>query len=109
VTITVKNPPPSTAVLLPSNGSTVSGAASYLDATASVGMNAVNYEITGGTMTDSVIATGTPTLYGWLGQWDTTSVPNGPYTLQSVAHYANWLVGATIPGITITDSSTIWW
>ena len=34
---------------------------------------------------DQVIATGTPTFVGWLAQWDSASVPNGAYTLESVA------------------------
>ena len=35
-----------------------------------------------------MIATATPTYYGWLALWNSTSVPNGAYTLQSVASYA---------------------
>ena len=43
------------------------------------------FELSGGTLSDQVIATGTPTLLGWLAAWDSASVPNGTYTLQSVA------------------------
>jgi uncharacterized protein YjbI with pentapeptide repeats len=87
VTITVKNQPPTTAVLIPSNGATVSGATALLDASASsaIGVSSVTFELSGGTLSDHVIATATPTYYGWLVQWNTTSVPNGTYTLQSVA------------------------
>jgi photosystem II stability/assembly factor-like uncharacterized protein len=77
---------PITAVLIPSGGTTVSGL-QLLDATASspVGISSVNFEITGGTLTDQVISGSTPTIYGWLAQWNTTTVPNGTYKLQSVA------------------------
>ena len=73
-------------MLIPSDGTTVSGV-QLLDAAASspVGMASVNFEITGGTLTDQVISGSTPTIYGWLSQWNTTTVPNGTYKLQSVA------------------------
>ncbi len=48
-----------------------------------------------------LIATATPTIYGWLASWNTTTVPNGPYTLQSVASYAGGVSGTSAP-ITIT-------
>ena len=41
--------------------------------------------MSGGALSNQVIATATPTIYGWLAQWNTTTVPNGTYTLQSVA------------------------
>jgi hypothetical protein len=94
------NVPPSTTVLLPSDGVTVS-AGQYLDATASPWASSVQYELTGGTLNDAVIATATPTYYRWLAQWDTTSVPNGTYTLKSVASDAGGNTG-TSPGVSIT-------
>ena len=44
-----------------------------------------------------MIATGTPTIYGWLATWNTTTVPNGTYALQSVASYAGGVSGASTP------------
>ena len=87
ITVTVNNQPPVTAVLIPSNGATVSGATALLDAGASsaVGIASVTFEVSGGTLSDQVVATATPTYYGWLAQWNTTAVPNGTYSLQSVA------------------------
>jgi hypothetical protein len=67
-------------------------------------VTSVTYHLTGGTLTDQVIATGTNTLYGWLSAWDTTSVPNGTYQLNSVASYAGGVSGASTP-ITITVSN----
>ena len=101
ITVTVDNPAPTTTVLIPSNGATQSGTAALLDASASANVTSVKYELTGGTLTDQVVATATPTYYGWLGQWNTTTVPNGTYTLQSVAAYSGGVTG-TSPGVTVT-------
>ena len=101
ITVTVDNPAPTTTVVIPSNGATQSGTAALLDASASANVTNVKYELTGGTLTDQVIATATPTYYGWLAQWNTTTVPNGTYTLQSVASYSGGLTG-TSPGVTVT-------
>jgi hypothetical protein len=103
ITITVNNPPPSTFVSVPSNGSTQSGTTAVLDAGASAEVTGVSYELNGGTLTNQVIATGTATLYGWLAVWNTTSVPNGTYTLQSVGTYSGGTV--TSAPITITVSN----
>ncbi len=101
VTVTVDNPPPTTTILVPSGGSTVKGDAVALDASASSGVSKVSYELTGGSLTDSVIASAAPTEYGWLAEWNSQSVPDGTYTLQSVASYAGGVSGPS-PGITIT-------
>jgi hypothetical protein len=102
VSITVDNPPPKTKVVLPSNNATVSGSQN-LDATASPGVTRIRYELSGGpsNLNDHVIATGTPTLYGWLAVWHTKGVANGTYTLQSVASYAGGVSGTSAP-ITVT-------
>ena len=50
-----------------------------------------------------MIAIATPTYYGWLAQWNTTSVPNGTYTLQSVASYSQYFLSSgTSAPVTIT-------
>jgi hypothetical protein len=98
--VTVNNPSPATAVVLPSNGATLSSS-QYFDAMASPGVTKVQYELSGGGLIDSVIATATPTIYGWLAAWNTTTVPNGSYTLQSIASYAGGVSGVS-PGVTIT-------
>jgi hypothetical protein len=98
--VTVNNPSPATTVVLPSNGATLSSS-QYFDAMASPGVTKVQYELSGGGLIDSVIATATPTIYGWLAAWNTTTVPNGSYTLQSIASYAGGVSGVS-PGVTIT-------
>jgi hypothetical protein len=100
VSITVNNPTPTTSVVLPSAGATLSGSV-YLDAAASAGTSQVTYELTGNGLNNDVIATAVPTIYGWFGVWDTTAVPNGSYTLQSVATTAS-LGTVTSPPVTIT-------
>jgi hypothetical protein len=48
-----------------------------------------------------LVATATETLYGWLAPWNTTAIPDGTYTLQSVATEAGGTT-VTSPGITVT-------
>jgi Fibronectin type III domain len=100
ITITVNNAAPTTYVAIPSNGTTVGGT-QILDAGASSGVTSVQYEVTGGSLTNDVIAAATATIYGWLAEFNTTIVPNGTYTLQSVATYRGGVSGASA-GITIT-------
>jgi thermitase len=86
--------PPTTSMVIQSNGATLSGNTT-LDAKASdnVKVTRVEFHLTGDSNNDELIAVATPTPYGWLGQWDTTSVPNGTYTLNSVAYEAAGNVG----------------
>ena len=98
-------PPPNTAVIVPSTGATESGSF-VLDALASSssGIATVTFEITGGALSDEVISTATPTLYGWIGKWNTVSFPNGAYAVQSVATDVNGQ-SATSAAITVTVSN----
>ena len=102
VTVTVDNPLPTTSVLVPSAGANLSGN-QWLDAGASgnVAVKKVEFHVTGGALNDVLVATGTPTYYGWLAGWNTTTVPNGTYTLQSVAYDASGNVGHST-GVSIT-------
>jgi hypothetical protein len=104
ISITVTNPAASTAVIIPSNGATQSGTTALLDATSTADVTAVSYELSGGTLTNQVIATGGATIYGWLAQWNTTSVPNGTYTLESVGTVSGGGTVTSAP-ITITVSN----
>jgi hypothetical protein len=83
-------------VVLPSNGALLAGS-QYLDAyAADYGtVTKVEFHLTGGTLNDALVATGTPTFYGWLAGWNTTTVPNGTYTLQSVAYDGAGLQGVS--------------
>ena len=89
ISIVVDNVRPTTAVLIPSSGAELSGTTAVLDASATasygVGISKVQFVLTGGSYNQSVIGTATLTLYGYIAFWDTTSVPDGIYTLQSFA------------------------
>jgi hypothetical protein len=77
---------PTTSVVIPSNGATVAGT-TPLDASASddVSVSKVEFHLTGGSYHDTLIGVATQTQYGWIYNWDTTAVPNGGYTLNSIA------------------------
>ncbi len=89
ISVTVDNTPPTTAVLVPSTGAKLGGTSAILDASAAasygVGISKVQFVITGGSYNQSVIGTAVPTEYGYILQWNTTAVPGGTYTLQSLA------------------------
>ncbi len=87
VSVIVDNTAPTTAVLVPSAGSALRGASATLDASASdnIALSSVQYVLTGGALNKSVIATATLYYFGWAATWNTTTVPDGTYTLQSLA------------------------
>ncbi len=72
-------PSPTTSVLVPSNGATLSGSTT-LDASAS-NATSVEFRLFGGSYgyNAPVLCTATQTYYGWLCSWNTTTVPNGSY------------------------------
>src|SRR6185437_12090510 len=78
-------PAPSTSVLIPSKGTSLSGSTS-LDASAT-NATSVSFVLFGGNygFNAPVVCTATPTLFGWLCTWNTATVPNGSYTLVSMA------------------------
>ena len=94
------NPLPSTSVLIPSSGATLSGM-TYLDATAT-DATSVAFVLFGGSygFLGQVLCIATPTIYGYLCSWNTTTVPNGSYTLLSVA--SNLAGSAFSSGVNIT-------
>jgi hypothetical protein len=77
--------PPSSTVLAPAGGSTVSGTQVALDASAGAGTTEVQFELSGGTLSNDVIATVTSeSLVGWATTWNSTGVPDGTYFLSAV-------------------------
>jgi hypothetical protein len=102
ITVNVDNPLPTTSVLVPSSGASLSGS-QWLDASASanVAVTKVQFLLTGGTLHGALIGTATPTYVGWVGAWNTTTVPDGTYTLQSVAYDASGNSGQSA-GVTIS-------
>ncbi len=108
-TLTVGNNPPTTSVIAPSNNATVSGTATTLDALATAQQSGatiskVQFVLTGGTFNKTVLGTGSATIYGYVYSWNTVGVPNGSYTVQSLAtdSAGNTAYSA---GITVTVSN----
>ncbi len=96
---------PSTQVVVPSTGATVTSTQVVLDAAASAGVTRVQFELTGGTLNDWVIATATPTIYGWIALWNSTTVVSGTYTLQSVATAGGSSATSTDISITVSNGT----
>jgi hypothetical protein len=90
-----------TTVLVPSGGATLKGTA-VLDASASgsSAVTGVTFLVSGGSQSYHDVGAAVPTIYGWITFWNTTSVPDGSYTLQSVATEKGGIT-ATSPGITV--------
>jgi len=90
---------PTTSVILPPAGGATLTGIQYLDATASdaVGVTKVEFHLSGGTFSNALIATAAPTIYGWLAGWDSSTVPDGTYSIQSVAYDAAGASSKSIP------------
>jgi hypothetical protein len=75
-------------VVLPSPGARLSGTealgANVLDASANAATARVQFHLSGTSLGDAVVATATQTFYGWLANWDSTTVPDGVYRLRAV-------------------------
>ena len=95
-----------TAVGRPQRGATLSGG-SWLAAAASsdnLPVSRVEFRITGGGLRSKLVGTASKTSVVWLAYWNTASVANGTYQLQSVCYDA---VGKSTPSkpIPITVSN----
>ena len=62
----------------------------------------MQFALSGGSLHQKIVGTAVPTLYGYLFQLNTTTVPNGSYTLQSVASDSVGNSGLRAPGVQIT-------
>ena len=80
---------PATSVLVPSDGATLSGTSATLAIANSnrhgVGIRKVQFVLSGGSYHKTVIGTAVLMSFGFFLPWNTTNVPNGSYTLQSLA------------------------
>ena len=106
VSITVNNSSPSTSVLVPSNGTILSGTAATLDASAT-NATSVKFWILGGSYgySGKMIGTATQTLYGWLSSWNTTTVPNASYSLLSEAFNTTGSAFSAAVSITVNNAA----
>ena len=87
-------PPPVTRVVDPTSGEQLAGRRFLLaKASADLGLRKVVFQITG--MGRSFQEAATQTLYGWLGGWNTATVPNGTYTVRSEAFSDSGQIGVS--------------
>lgn len=91
-----------TTMLAPTNGATVSGT-KVLDSVVMdyFKVTKVEYYLTGGSEHSALVGTGSLSRFGWIALWNTATVPNGTYRLQSTAFDTNGRKGHGA-GITIT-------
>ncbi len=95
--------PLQTKVIVPSNGTTVRGSRVTLDAS-TAGTNditSVRFVVTSALLSNHVVGNAALTLDGWITNWNTITVPNGSYTLQSIATERGGMT-AISPGIVVT-------
>ena len=93
--------PPTTNVILPATGATVSGT-TILDALAT-NTTGVAFYLFGGGYFGLLIGSAEATEYGWIYEWNTTTVPNGTYELFSKATGAGG--SAISSGVDLTVSN----
>jgi multisubunit Na+/H+ antiporter MnhB subunit len=94
-----------TDVFIPAKGATLSGSAPLFAFPSSYfAVTKVEFYLTGGSQHDALIGIGRPTPLGWATRWNTTTVANGTYTLQSVAHNAGGMSATSAP-VSITVSN----
>lgn len=100
---------PTTRVILPSNGTSLSGV-TLLDADAAddTGVSRLEFDLTGGGYSDALIGVAAPSQYGWIYSWNTAGVPNGDYSLSSVAIDSSGNVGRSAPvSVTVTNALNV--
>ena len=85
-------------VLVPGDGAIVSGN-KVLDAGVLVPTagRRVQFRITGGLSHRALVLAAKPTLVGWIAYWDTTTVADGTYEVQSVLVYPDRSRAASTP------------
>jgi Bacterial Ig domain len=82
----VNRTPPTTVLLKPTAGSVLHGKLFFVaSASDSFGITKLQFEVRANDGTSSVVDQGTPTRFGYVGGWDTDSVPNGTYFVRSIA------------------------
>ena len=106
-TATVGAAGPTTSILVPSNGASLSGTAATLDAGTS-NATSVKFLLFGGSYgyAAPVICTATLSYYGWVCSWNTTTVPDGSYGLVSEASGPGGTAYSSGVGITVSNTLT---
>jgi hypothetical protein len=95
-------------VLVPGEGAILSGN-KVLDAGVSVSTagRRVQFRITGGLSHRAIVLATRPTSVGWIAYWDTTTVADGTYEVQSVLVYPDRSSAASTPiSVTVENKGT---
>ncbi len=77
---------PTAVMIYPPSGATVSGTATFNAKPLNSTVTTINFVATGGTLRGAQIATSKPTIGGWVGKWDTSTVTNGTYRVSALAY-----------------------
>ncbi len=85
-------------VTLPANGSTLHGK-EFLDVAVSdvFDVNKVEYVLTGQGRQGVIISSGFRSNYGYIGGFNTSTVPNGDYTIQAIVRDSGGRAVTTVP------------
>jgi hypothetical protein len=93
--------PPATNVTSPYDGETLKGPQWLLAAaTDEYGVSKVEFDFTGKGRGSTLIGPAALIKFGWIDRWSTASVPDGTYTLRSVAYGASGGVSSS-PGVVV--------
>lgn len=93
--------PPSVRLFKPKSGAVLSGGQWMVaGASAQFGLSRVEFYFAGNGRPETYICRATATPYGWLGAWNTETVPNGTYELLSVAYDSEGLA-TTSPSVRV--------
>jgi hypothetical protein len=92
----VNRTPPTTSLVKPPAGETLRGNV-FLLATASdfFGISKVEFILNGQNGHSTILSPGAKIPYGWLGAWDTRTVPDGAYSIRSIAYAPGGLTGGS--------------
>lgn len=94
-----------TSIEVPAGGTTLSGTTPLLASTSELtDVRKVEFHLTGGPLSDTLLGSAVQRAFGWTYFWDTTSIPNGSYTLTSVASNSlGQMVTSTGVGVTVRN------
>ncbi len=98
---------PVTSVTIPKNGATLKGVAGlWASASESFGpikvgsVSKVEFQVSGSGLNHVVIGVANSTYYGYLDEWNTTTIPDGTYSIRSVAYNSTGKIAYSL-GITV--------
>ena len=99
ISITVDNL--ATQLLLPTNGSDISGNVIFDASAQGTDITGVHFVVSFGSASDLDFLTATPTYYGWIGEWNSLACPPGfpniSYSFQSVVTQAGGATAMSAP------------